>query len=74
MMKRLYRSNTNVKVAGVCAGIADYFNIDPTLIRLIWVLVTCLTGVLIGLIAYFVCVMIIPMDDGYIHTDYTEKK
>lgn len=74
MMKRLYRSNTNVKVAGVCAGIADYFNIDPTLIRLIWVLVTCFTGVLIGLIAYFVCVMIIPMDDGYIHTDYTEKK
>lgn len=73
-MKRLYRSNTNVKVAGVCAGIADYFNIDPTLIRLIWVLVTCFTGVLIGLIAYFVCVMIIPMDDGYIHTDYTEKK
>ncbi len=73
-MRRLYRSNTNVTISGVCAGIGEYFNIDPTLIRLLWVLGSLFTGVILGLIVYFVCVMIIPVDDGYIHTDYREKK
>lgn len=73
-MKKLYRSCTNVKISGVCAGIGEYFNIDPTLIRLLWVLVTLISGLFIGLLAYFVCVLVIPMDDGYIHSEYQEKK
>ena len=40
--KRLYRSNTNYMLAGVCGGIAEYFNLDPTLIRLAWVILTLL--------------------------------
>ena len=38
MNKRLYRSNTNKMVAGVCGGIAEYFRLDPTLVRLGWLL------------------------------------
>lgn len=43
-MKRLYRSNSNKMIAGVCGGIGEYFNIDPTLIRLAWVLVSIPTA------------------------------
>ena len=47
--KRLYRSSTNYMLAGVCGGIAEYFNIDPTLIRLAWIILTCMgfgTGII----------------------------
>jgi phage shock protein PspC (stress-responsive transcriptional regulator) len=57
MEKKLYRSTTNKTIAGVCAGLAEYLNIDPTIIRVIWALVG-LTGT--GLIAYLVCALIIP--------------
>lgn len=58
-MKRLYRSKFDRKVCGVCGGIAEYFNIDPTLVRLGWVLVTCMScGT--GIIAYFVSAVVIP--------------
>ena len=57
--KRLYRSRQERMVCGVCGGIAEYFDIDPTIIRLIWVLVmvsSCGTG----LLAYFIVAVIIP--------------
>ena len=57
--KRLYRSVTNRKICGVCGGLGEYFNIDPTLIRLGGVLlasVSCGTAV----VAYFVAAVIIP--------------
>lgn len=56
--KRLYRSSTNYMLAGVCGGIAEYFNIDPTLIRLAWVLFCALGGS--GVLAYIVAAIIIP--------------
>ena len=56
--KRLYRSSTNYMLAGVCGGIAEYFNIDPTLIRLAWVLFCALGGS--GILAYIVAAIIIP--------------
>lgn len=55
--KRLYRSRENRMVCGVCGGIADYFNVDPTLIRLGLVLLAC-TGS--GILAYFIAAIIIP--------------
>ena len=59
MEKKLYKSNKNKMIDGVCAGIAEYFNIDPTLVRLVWALVTlCTVGV--GLIGYLVCAIIMP--------------
>ena len=58
MKKRLYRSTQCKMVGGVCGGIAEYFNCDPTLIRLAWVLFTALGGS--GLLAYIVCAIVIP--------------
>lgn len=57
-MKRLTRSATNRTLAGVCAGIGEYFGIDPTLVRIGWV-VFCLLGGS-GILAYILCALIIP--------------
>ncbi len=57
--KPLRRSRKNKVIAGVCAGMADYFNVDMILVRLIWVLVTLFSGGS-GLIAYVICWLIIP--------------
>lgn len=57
--KQLFKSNTNRKICGVCGGIGEYFNIDPTVIRLIWVILSC--GSLgLGLVAYIVATVIMP--------------
>ena len=56
-MKKLYKSDNKI-LAGVCAGIAEYFAVDPTLIRLAWVLFCALGGS--GLLAYIICALIIP--------------
>jgi len=57
-VKRIYRSRKNRIIAGVCGGIAEYLNIDPTIIRLLWVLFSLLHGV--GIILYIVAAIIIP--------------
>ena len=59
MDKKLMRSN-NKKIAGVCGGIAEYFNIDPTMIRAVFAIITLFTGLLLGLIAYIVLCAIMP--------------
>ena len=56
--KKLYRSKNRV-IAGVCAGIGEYFNVDPTLIRLLWVVVT-LFGFFPGILAYIIFWVIVP--------------
>lgn len=56
-MKKLYKSDNKI-LAGVCAGIAEYFSVDPTLIRLVWVLFCALGGS--GVLAYIICALIIP--------------
>lgn len=61
MEKRLYKSNTDKKLDGVCAGIANYFNIDPTLIRLAWVIFTLAGGC--GLVAYIIAAIIMPREE-----------
>lgn len=58
MKKRLYKSNDNKMIDGVCGGIAEYFSIDPTLVRLGWVLLSALGGS--GILAYIVAAIIIP--------------
>ena len=55
--KRLYRSDTNKMLCGVCGGIGEYFNIDPTLIRLLWAVLAC-SGP--GILAYIIAAGIIP--------------
>ena len=56
--KKLYRNTENKMLAGVCSGIADYFDIDPTLVRLGWVLFSLLGGS--GLLASIIAAIIIP--------------
>ena len=58
MKKRLYKSSTDKKVCGVCGGIANYFDVYPTVIRLIWVIFTLVGGS--GLIAYIIAAIIMP--------------
>jgi len=57
--KKLYRSKKNKMIAGVCAGIADYLNADPTIVRLIWAIGTLLLFGL-GILAYLIAWIIIP--------------
>lgn len=57
--KRLYRSTTNYMLAGVCGGIAEYFNLDPTLVRLGWVILS-LVSAGAGIIGYIAAAIIIP--------------
>ncbi|GFI26243.1 hypothetical protein IMSAGC012_01363 [Lachnospiraceae bacterium] len=56
--KRLYKSSTNRVLCGVCGGIGEYLNIDPTIIRLLCLLLVC--GVGSGLLIYIVAAVIIP--------------
>ncbi|MBR2402151.1 MAG: PspC domain-containing protein [Lachnospiraceae bacterium] len=56
--KKLYRSSTNYKLAGVCGGIGEYFNIDPTLIRLAWILFSVMGGA--GVLAYIIAALVMP--------------
>ena len=58
MNKKLYRSVSDKKLAGVCGGIAEYFGLDATLIRVGWALVSLFAGA--GILAYIVCALIIP--------------
>jgi len=57
-MKRLYRSRNQRMLGGVCGGIAEYFNVDPTLVRLAWVLFGALAGS--GVLAYIIAVLVVP--------------
>ncbi len=60
MDRKLYRSNTDKMLAGVCGGLAKYFDIDPTIVRLAFVFVTLMGGS--GILAYLVCWVVIPRD------------
>ena len=57
-MKRLTRSSVDKKIFGVCGGIAEYFNIDPVVIRLLWVLAVFCFGT--GILAYIIAALIMP--------------
>ena len=68
MKKKLYRNTQNKMIGGVCAGVADYFNIDPTIVRILWVLVGLLAFA--GVILYIICMFIIPeKPDNYIDAE-----
>jgi len=58
-MKKLYLSDTNKKIGGVCGGLGEYFDIDPTLVRVVFILIALLSLGL-GVIAYILIWMIIP--------------
>ena len=59
MYKKLYRSETDKKIAGVCGGLAEYLNLDPTFVRLIWAMVGLCGGA--GILGYIVAAFVIPV-------------
>ena len=54
--KRLYKSITNRTICGVCGGIGEYFDIDPTIIRILWIVFTFAGGS--GILAYIICALV----------------
>ncbi len=59
--RRLMLSSTDSKIAGVCGGLAEYFDVDPTLIRIIWVALTVIPGALVGgVLAYVLAWIVFP--------------
>ena len=63
MGKRLYLSDTDKKIGGVCGGIGEYFSVDPTLIRLLWVIFALMGGS--GILAYIIAWAIIPQKPSF---------
>jgi phage shock protein C len=58
--KRLYRSSRDVMLGGVCGGLAEYFNLDPTIVRLLFVLLAFVTALFPALLLYFILWVIVP--------------
>lgn len=59
-MKRLYKSENDKKISGVCGGFAEYLGIDPTLVRAVYLFLDIITGVIMGIIAYIALAIIMP--------------
>ena len=58
--KKLYRSDKNRVIAGVFGGFGEYFDVDPVVLRIVWIFVLILTAVFPGVIAYLLSIIIIP--------------
>jgi phage shock protein C len=68
--RKLMRSSTDKKIGGVCAGVADYFDLDPTIVRVVWLLLVLFGGT--GLIVYLVLWIILPLAPAEVaHTSAT---
>ncbi len=64
--KKLYRSQKNKVLAGICGGIGERFGIDPTIVRVIWVVISFFLGYFIGgLVLYIILIFIIPQEPDY---------
>lgn len=72
MQKKLYRSRKDYMIAGVCGGIAEYFDVDSTLVRLLAVLITLLGGA--GVVAYIIAWIVIPKNPEQVSDEDFEKR
>ena len=60
MTKKLYKSRRDVKIDGVCGGLAEYLSLDPTLVRLVWALLVVFGGG--GILLYIICMIFMPRE------------
>ncbi len=60
MAKKLTKNLKDKKISGICSGVAKYFELDPTLVRLIWILIVFFTGIVPGVIIYIIAAFIMP--------------
>ncbi len=63
-MKKLYRSRRNRMLAGVFGGLGEYVNLDPTVLRIVWVVLTVFTGFFPGFLIYYLVILIIPEEQS----------
>lgn len=61
--KKLFRSRSSSMISGVCGGVAEYLSLDPTVVRIIFVLLSVFTAGFPGLIFYIAAMLIIPLED-----------
>lgn len=73
MKKRICRDTQNKMISGVCSGIARYFDVDPTIVRLVWVVASLFTTAFPGIILYIVCALIIPEQNVWDKEAYKEQ-
>jgi len=59
-MRKLYKSQDNKVLSGVIGGLGEYFNVDPVLLRVLWLLIVIFTGFFPGLIAYIFAALVVP--------------
>ena len=71
--KKLYKSSTDKKLCGVCAGVANFFNIDPTIVRVVFAIAAIFTTGFPFTLLYIVLAFILPEDNGEIDTDVSKK-
>lgn len=70
IMKKLFKSEKNKVICGVCGGLGEYFNIDPVVIRIIWAILICCAGT--GFFAYILAAIIIPRESVPVTVRYDE--
>ncbi|MFA5889182.1 MAG: PspC domain-containing protein [Candidatus Paceibacterota bacterium] len=74
MKKRLYKSEEDKVFAGVIGGIAEYFDMDPTILRLLYILIAVLTGLVPAIIGYIIAALIVPHKPRVYHVEHTEPE
>ena len=62
MHKKLYRSHEHRVLMGLCGGVAKYFDVDPILVRLIYMVATVITGIFPGVLAYLIGIFLVPIE------------
>lgn len=70
--KRLYRSRKDRQIAGVCGGVGDYLGIDPTIVRLLWVILSIAGGP--GLLLYLIMAAVVPEEPEHIQASAAKSK
>lgn len=73
MTKRLYRSDTNKVLCGVIGGVGEYFDIDPTVLRLGYIILAFMSGFFPAVIGYFFAVLVVPKKYHVHHTEHSKK-
>ncbi|MCY3782102.1 MAG: PspC domain-containing protein [Chloroflexi bacterium] len=72
MKKRLYRSRADRRIAGVCGGIAEYLAIDPTIVRILWVVLSLAGGP--GVLLYIIMAAVVPEEPEYVQATAEKVK
>ena len=71
--KRLMRPRANRKIAGVCAGLAEYFDLDVTLVRVLWLVITIFSAIVFGIVGYIVAWIVMPEEPEYLPAPQGEQ-